>query len=366
MKNISLFGQDFVNVPAVNVPKTGGGTAQFDDTTDANAIASDIAVGKTAYVDGSKITGTATPPTGTKQISITSNGTYTEDVASYASAEIEVDVANSYSASDEGKVVDNGSLVSQTSATYTENDTYDTTTVNSVTVNVSGGGISVDDLATNTAPSGTVTLGNSVTTIADYAFAGKPITSIIAPAVKQINQNSLQGTQITTITDVNFPSLGVSEDVAIKFLMSSLVSIKLSGEKITLSSGTGAFRDNTNLVTVELPNCSKSSNNKIMGNACFYGDTNLEFVDIGFCQSIGANAFYNCSKLRTLVMRRTDDVVTLGSWNAATMKGIYDNPASSTIYVPNALISTYQTATNWVSAYNAGVAFVKIEGSIYA
>lgn len=43
---------------------------------------------------------------------------------------------NSYTANDEGKVVSNGALVSQTSATYTTNGTYDTTIKNSVTVNV--------------------------------------------------------------------------------------------------------------------------------------------------------------------------------------------------------------------------------------
>lgn len=50
--------------------------------------------------------------------------------------QVTVDVPNSYSASDEGKVVDNGTLVSQTSITVTENDTYDTTTNNEVVVNV--------------------------------------------------------------------------------------------------------------------------------------------------------------------------------------------------------------------------------------
>ncbi len=109
-------------------------------------------------------------PTGTKQVSITQNGTTTEDVTDYASAEINVNVPasavdtgtknintngthdvvgyanasvnvpNSYSASDEGKVVSNGALVAQTSDTVTQNGTVDTTLINSLTVNVSGGG----------------------------------------------------------------------------------------------------------------------------------------------------------------------------------------------------------------------------------
>lgn len=75
-------------------------------------------------------------PTGTKQVSITQNGTVTEDVTNYASAEITANVPNSYSASDEGKVVSNGALVAQTSQNITANGTYDTTTKNQITVNV--------------------------------------------------------------------------------------------------------------------------------------------------------------------------------------------------------------------------------------
>ena len=73
-------------------------------------------------------------PTGTK--AITAN-TSSVDVKTYEFAS--VNVPNSYAAGDEGKVVSNGALVAQTSDTVTTNATYDTTLINSLTVNVSGG-----------------------------------------------------------------------------------------------------------------------------------------------------------------------------------------------------------------------------------
>lgn len=69
--------------------------------------------------------------------SVTQNGTYTasDDEADGYSA-VTVNVPNTYAAGDEGKVVQNGALVSQTSTSVSQNGTINTTTNNSVTVAV--------------------------------------------------------------------------------------------------------------------------------------------------------------------------------------------------------------------------------------
>lgn len=48
-QNITLLGASYSAVPAVTLPKTGGGTASFTDVTDTTATASDVASGKYFY-----------------------------------------------------------------------------------------------------------------------------------------------------------------------------------------------------------------------------------------------------------------------------------------------------------------------------
>lgn len=48
-QNITLLGASYSAVPAVTLPKTGGGTASFTDVSDTTAAASDVASGKFFY-----------------------------------------------------------------------------------------------------------------------------------------------------------------------------------------------------------------------------------------------------------------------------------------------------------------------------
>lgn len=59
-QNVTLLGASYSAVPAVTLPKTGGGTARFDDASVTTATASDVASGKVFVAsDGTITTGTA-------------------------------------------------------------------------------------------------------------------------------------------------------------------------------------------------------------------------------------------------------------------------------------------------------------------
>lgn len=59
-QNITLMGASYSGVPAVNLPKTGGGTARFTDVADTTATAADVASGKYFYAaNGTRTAGTS-------------------------------------------------------------------------------------------------------------------------------------------------------------------------------------------------------------------------------------------------------------------------------------------------------------------
>lgn len=82
-QNVIINGVTYSNVPEVDIPKSGGGTAKFFDTAGATASAGDILTGKSAYgasgsVSGSMANNGSTSGTiGTKAGTVTIPAGYT-------------------------------------------------------------------------------------------------------------------------------------------------------------------------------------------------------------------------------------------------------------------------------------------------
>lgn len=213
-------------------------------------------------------------------------------------------------------------------------------------------------------------LPNTITTIGDYAFyycTSLALTSL-PTSLTTINSNSFY--RCTSLAITTIPSGVTSIGSSAFYQCTGLTSIYCAGN--ISNFGGSAFNGNSAypmaLTRAEFPNMTAYSIGTVFGNSTATSACQqLEMVDLGQISYLSANAFNNCYKLATMVLRKTGTVCTLSNVSALTntpMSGY--NSLSGTVYVPDGLISTYKTETNWSTLYNNGtITFAKIEGSPY-
>lgn len=56
-QNVTINGVTYQNVPEVDIPKNGGGTAKFFDTADGDITSADVLTGKTGFNATGSVTG---------------------------------------------------------------------------------------------------------------------------------------------------------------------------------------------------------------------------------------------------------------------------------------------------------------------
>lgn len=211
-KNVVINGVTYNAVPEVEIPISGGGTAEFYDTSDATLDSgAKMLSGNTAYANGVKYTGSIATKTGA-DLSVSGDT---------------VTVPSGYYASQATKAVASGSAtapstISGSSATVsTGTNTLTLSKTISVTPVVSAGYV-----ASATAGNSSVSLTASVTTKAAATFT--PSTS---------NQTIAKDTYLTGVQtisgDANLVSGNIKSGVSIFGVAGSLTSAVVSQDSTT-------------------------------------------------------------------------------------------------------------------------------------
>lgn len=290
-------------------------------TMDASGTKTLLTEGKYCEDDIEVVYDKPAGPSGTKQISITQNGTTTEDVAAYANAEI--------------------------------------------TVNVSGGGgISVDGFASGDEPSGAVTI--TATTLRDYCFYKcLGITSLtIANDIPWRNWGMSAFSLCTNLVSVFAPNL---TQLRQKVFNGCSALANTSFPKVTTIEGDQSI-ESTAVETLVFPAFTGR-----VYSASLRFNTRLTAVDLNACTEFGSSCFNGCTALATLIIRGST-IPTLGNVNAFANTPFKSGGTGGTIYIPKSLYdhlgdgtsSDYQAATNWSTVHGYGtITWAKIEGSTY-
>lgn len=304
-------------------------------------------------------------PSGTKTVNITANGEKVEDVTQYEKVKVVADVPVGVFPDGVLEIVANGD--------------YDVTEKKSVSVNVPDTGI---------VPAGTKEIvENGTYDVAEFASVNVnvPATGITPEGTKvmTINANGTVTEDVSTYKNVEVtvavPTSGEGTDKTAAFLDGTITAYSNSElteirekafyhcNKLTsvdlpnvTTLGADAFHTCTWLETVNIPKLTAipyqcfyygySLPDKLVFPVCkslagyviSYAETKI--LDILGGGQIESFAFYRASYFTTLILRNTETITTL----QAAPSSIWQDYTAVTVYVPDNLLETYKTATNWV------------------
>lgn len=394
-----LVTESYISDIASAIRSKNGQSASYTPSQMASAIGSIISAGALSIISKSIIL----------------NGTYSaEGDNADAFSSVVVDVPNTYTAGDEGKVVVSGALSAQGVMSAVSNSVYDTTMFSQVVVDVAGGGDSGIDPIAITGSTGSF-YDNTLLSIRSCAF-------ISHSGITGVEMTQLKGVPImafescSNLVDVKFPECLIVSDYAFrnctKLQTGSLPKCSYIGINAFLncisitdifipnitSLGIGAFRgcgikefinsqitilngafsSCVKLSTVSLAECSEVGSYAFSGCAvlssvslpkceivkgsAFAYCRILQTLSLPMCKSIDVRAFYFCDKLESLYLLSTTVCSLVGGTavfgNTPLSNSNYLGHYGS-IFVPSDLVDTYKASQYWSQYSDRITAYVE-------
>ena len=205
-----------------------------------------------------------------------------------------------------------------------------------------GGGWTTDGIASKTEPNGAITISSAVGTILSRAFSGYTgITEVTIEGDPYIGLYAFE----------NCPNLETLNTPNLTKLKSGYYG-----------SSTYTFQSCSKLKGVVFPSYGNNGIDSYVFQKC----TALTYADFNNLTKLGGADVFSNTGLNVLVIRRTSGVTTLQGVNNFNNSPFASNGAGGTLYVPNALISSYQSATNWSTLLGyTNNQILAIEGSYY-
>ena len=381
--NLTIFGNIYEGVNTLTFTDTNDQQKVYINTADADATATDILSGKTAYINNTKVTGT---------IAFKPAQTYTPGT-------INQTISAGYFLSGDQTIAGDANLVAENIAQgvsifgvtgthsggsgggggeadeFIENHETMTEYTGNVSTIGKGAFAFCASLTTVSFPNCT-TIGNSAfascyslttvsfpncTTIGGYAFANcSSLSAASFPSCTSIGNNAF--VNCSSLTTASFPNCTTIGNNAF-YYCSSLTTVSFPN---CTTIGNSAFYNCCRISTVSFPNCATISiyafyycsslttvsfpNCTTIGGYAFASCIRLTTVSFPSCTSIGNNAFLKCYNLISLYLTGSS-YVSLSHSNAfsSTPIGGYSTSAKQygSIYVPSSMLASYKTMTNW-------------------
>lgn len=205
-----------------------------------------------------------------------------------------------------------------------------------------------------------VSLGENVTEIKTHLFENvTTLKEFDFSHIQIIRGEAFKG--CTGLTEVYLPAIATNASHGSRafYGCTSLKRVSLPIMTKWYSSAPGWFSGCLSLTDVDVPELTE------VVAQLFQSCTALKKLDFPKVNYLGGSCFQGCTALTALILRN-NAVVTLANINAFRDTPFASGGTGGTVYVPAALIESYQTATNWSTLYAAETCnFAAIEGSEY-